>query len=70
MRRNLASLNIKALEEMYLRETEILKARLLKGAVLKDITRQRNKTIKLALAIHIKQYGKVSEGKNISVEEI
>lgn len=69
MKRNLANLSIKALEEMYLRETQVLKIRLLKGAFLKDITKQRNKTIELALAIHHKQFGVITNDKNISVEE-
>ena len=55
MHQHLASLEINALEKMYLKETEILKFKLLNGAFWKDVVKQKNKTIELALILHKKQ---------------
>ena len=51
MHQPFANLEIKALEKMYLREIEVLKLKMLRGAFWKDIVKQENKTIELALAI-------------------
>lgn len=60
MTRNLANLEIQVLEKMYLKEIEVLKLKLLSGAFLKDIRKQRNKAIQVALVIHQKQMNNVA----------
>lgn len=55
MTQDLANLEIPVLEKMYLREIEILKFKLLSGAFLKDIRKQRDKAIEVALTIERKQ---------------
>jgi hypothetical protein len=69
MNDSLTSLEIKVLEKMYLREIEILKFKLLSGAFLKEVRKQRNKIIELALAIHNKNCNGGS-GDSISMEEL
>jgi hypothetical protein len=70
MNQSLANLEIKALEKMYLRETRILKFKLLSGAFKKNVMKQKNRVIAVALAIHSKQaYGAVVSD-NISIELI
>lgn len=61
MNHSLANLDIKVLEKMYLRETQILKCKLLSGVFGKNILRQKNKVIELALAIHAKQYEEIAD---------
>lgn len=71
MRQPLESLEIKVLENMYSAEIQTLKIKLLSGAFWKDILKQKNKTIELALAIHRKQL--TMDGvvpTNFSLEEI
>lgn len=55
MTQNLANLEVKVLEQMYLKEIEILKFKLLSGAIVREIQKQKIKANKLALAIHKKQ---------------
>ena len=57
MNQSLANLEMKVLEKMYLKETSILKLKLLSGAFKKNTLKQKNKAIELALAIHLKQFG-------------
>jgi hypothetical protein len=70
MHQHLATLEIKALEEMYLKEIEILKLKLLNGDLWKDIKKQKNKAVQLALVIH-KTHHKTEEPffENFSMEE-
>jgi len=70
MSQNLAALDISALEKMYLRETGILKFKLLSGAFWKDIVRQKNKAIELALAIHKKQQNNGIVCDNFLMEQL
>jgi hypothetical protein len=56
MRKPLESLEIKVLENMYSSEIKRLKFKLLSGAFGKDILKQKNKAIELAVAIHKKQF--------------
>ena len=65
-----ASLDITALEKMYLREIEILKFKLLSGAFWKDIAKQKNKTIQLALILHKKQCNASVDCSHFTVEEV
>ncbi|HWI94353.1 MAG TPA: hypothetical protein VNT20_23935 [Flavisolibacter sp.] len=65
-----ANHEIKALEKMYLLEIEVLKLKMLRGAFWKDIVKQENKTIELALAIHKKQCRDSISINNFSVEAI
>ncbi len=51
---NLANLEVKVLEQMYLQEIEILKFKLLSGAIVREVRKQKIKANKLALAIHKK----------------
>jgi hypothetical protein len=60
MQPNLAGLEIKTLEKMYLEEVEILKLKLLSGAFWKDIKRQKDKALELAGTIHEKQFDKLT----------
>jgi hypothetical protein len=55
---------------MYLLEIEVLKLKMLRGAFWKDIVKQENKTIELALAIHRKQCRDSISINNFSVEAI
>lgn len=66
MNRSLADLEIKVLEKMYLRETRILKFKLLSGAFKKNVLKQKNKVIEVALAIHLKQFGSAVGSSQIS----
>jgi hypothetical protein len=70
MNESLANLQIKVLEKMYWRETRILKSRLLSGAFQKNILRQKNKVIELALIIHKKQCCEGIIPDNFSIEQI
>ena len=70
MHQPLTSLEIKALEKMYLKEIEILKFKLLSGAFWKDIVKQKNKTIELALILHKKQCNTSIGCSNFSLEEL
>lgn len=70
MHQSLASLEIKALERMYLKEIEILKLKLLSGAILKDVIRQKNKALELALMLHKKQSNTPVNCSHFSVEEV
>lgn len=70
MHQPFANLEIKALEKMYLREIEVLKLKMLRGAFRKDIVKQENKTIELALAIHRKQCRDSIGINNFSAEAI
>jgi hypothetical protein len=70
MYRPLASLDIKVLEKMYSREIEILKFKLLSGAFTKEILKQKNKAVELALAIHTKQSNGLVACKNFSFEDL
>lgn len=71
MHQPLATTNeIKALEKMYLREIEILKFKLLSGAFRKDILKQKNKAIKLAMNIHKKQFNNAIACHIFPFEEI
>ena len=54
MNHSLACLEIKALEKMYMREIEILKFKLLSGALSKEVRKQKDKALEIALAIHKK----------------
>jgi hypothetical protein len=72
MHHPLESLEIKVLENMYSSEIQILKFKLLSGAFWKDILKQKNKAIELAMAIHKKR--QLTEDRfaciNFSLEEI
>ena len=71
MHQSLASLEIQTLETMYLKEVEILKLKLLSGALWKDIKKQKNKAIELALVIYKKQCGNAPVAdNNFLMEEI
>jgi hypothetical protein len=71
MHQGLANLEIKTLEAMYLREIEILKFKLLSGAFWKDIKKQKDKAIELALVIYKKQHGNDTvPDNNFSMEEL
>jgi len=52
--RPVARLEIKRLEELYLKQTELLKQSIQSGAPKRMIKKQREKVIKLAHAIHEK----------------
>jgi hypothetical protein len=54
MTQSLAYLEIKVLEKMYLKEVEILKFKLLCGALSKEVRKQRDKALEIARAIHKK----------------
>jgi hypothetical protein len=70
--RHLERLEINVLENMYSSEIQILKFKLLSGAFWKDILKQKNKAIELAMAIHKKH--QLTEDRfayiNFSLEEI
>ena len=70
MQPNLAELDIKVLEKMYLKETRTLKTRLRRGAFLKNILEQENRAMELALAIHKQQVGEVSTFENMPADKI
>lgn len=70
MHQSLASLEIKTLEKMYLKEIDILKLKLVSGAFWKDIAKQKNKAIELALALHKKQCDAPTDCRHFSVEEM
>jgi hypothetical protein len=71
MHQPLESLEIKVLESMYSTEIQSLKFKLLSGAFWKDILKQKNKAIELAVAIHKKQFSKDSFiPVNFSLEEV
>jgi len=55
MHQYLLSLDIKMLEALYIKQTDVLKLRLLGGACWNDVAKQRNKITAIALAIHEKQ---------------
>jgi hypothetical protein len=55
MLHHLKNLDVKVLETSYLKEVEVLKFKILSGAICRDITKQRNKVIELALLIHSTQ---------------
>lgn len=59
MTQNLANLEIKVLERMYMKEIEILKFKLLSGAIVREIRKQKIKANRLAVAIHKKQNNNV-----------
>ena len=69
MQPNLAELDIKVLEKMYLKETRTLKTRLRRGA-LKNILEHENRAMELALAIHKQQVGEVSTFENMPADKI
>lgn len=71
MHQGLANLEIKTLEAMYLKEIEILKFKLLSGAIWKDIKKQKDKAIELALVIYKKQYDNdTTPDNNFLMEEL
>jgi hypothetical protein len=71
MHQPLENLEIKALEKMYLRQTKTLKYKLLSGAFWKNLLKEKNKVLELALAIHKKQFTKDSfVPANFLLEEI
>jgi hypothetical protein len=55
MHQYLLSLDIKVLEALYIKQTDVLKLRLLGGASWKDILKQRSEITLIAMAIHEKQ---------------
>lgn len=55
MHQYLLSLDIKVLEALYFKKTDVLKLRLLGGACWNDVARHRNELTAIALAIHEKQ---------------
>lgn len=70
MHQHVTTLETKVLEEMYLREIEILKMKLLNGTLWKDIKKQKNKTVELALTIHKKSHKAENLFcENFSIEE-
>lgn len=64
MNRTFSHLEIKVLEEMYLKQTELLKGKIKAGAPFKAILKQENKTIQLAIEIHHKQCSNTVLQKN------
>jgi len=70
MHQSLASREIKALEKKYLKEIEILKFKLLSGAILKDIAKQKNKAVELALLLHGKQCNTAIDSSPFLFEEV
>jgi len=55
MHQYLLSLDIKVLESLYIKQTDLLKLGLLGGACWKDLSKQRTEVTAIALAIHEKQ---------------
>jgi hypothetical protein len=71
MHQPLENLEIKVLEKMYLRQTKTLKYKLLSGSLWKNLLKEKNKVLELALAIHKKQFIKDSFiPVNFSLEKI
>lgn len=55
MHQYLLSLDIKVLEALYIKQTDVLKLRLLGGARWNDVSKLENKLAAIALALHEKQ---------------
>ena len=70
MNNNLANLEIKAFEIMYLRETRILKYKLLSAVFTRNILKEKNKAIAVALADHSKQYAEAIIPDNFWIKQI
>lgn len=55
MHQHLLSFDIKVLEALYIKQTDVFKLRLLGGACSNELLKQRNEITLIALAIHEKQ---------------